>query len=297
MGKPTIVVLEAGGIVDMSQWYANAKAVVMAWYPGMLGGIALGRLLFGDANFSGKLPVTWDTNVSHWPTFANSSGSTTMEYWVGYQYFDHNGTTLTPSQGSFPFGYGLSYTTFSYENLQVPCSTVKPDGEVAVTVDVYNQSAVAGTETVFLFVQYPGSVGHQPGRPELQGAEGLLSRFAGRQGEHGRGEAHHDSAAREGPEVLGHHPEQMGHRARSGEGRSSRRTPTRRRPCARTARAWVAGSPTRSWWLNNQTGPNERTITRSQHPFTRTSARRSSRASSPLRGWDGARQRRRPVRR
>ena len=80
-----------------------------------------------------------------------------MEYWVGYQYFDHNGTTLTPSQGSFPFGYGLSYTTFSYQNLQVPCSTVKPDGEVDVTVDVYNQSAVAGTETVFLFVQYPGS--------------------------------------------------------------------------------------------------------------------------------------------
>jgi beta-glucosidase len=157
MGKPTIVVLEAGGIVDISQWYANAKAVVMAWYPGMLGGAALGRLLFGDANFSGKLPVTWDTNVSHWPTFANSNGSTTMEYWVGYQYFDHNGTALTPAQGSFPFGYGLSYTTFSYQNLQVPCTTVKQDGEVDVTVDVFNQSPVAGTETVFLFVQYPGS--------------------------------------------------------------------------------------------------------------------------------------------
>ncbi len=100
----------------------------MAWYPGMQGGTALGRLLFGDVNFSGKLPVTWDTTVSDWPTFAgdsNSSAETKMEYWVGYQYFDHNGTTLTPSQGSFPFGYGLSYTTFSYQNLQVPCSTVR----------------------------------------------------------------------------------------------------------------------------------------------------------------------------
>jgi beta-glucosidase len=80
-----------------------------------------------------------------------------MGYFVGYQYFDTNGTALTPSGGSFPFGYGLSYTTFGYQNLQVPCSTVTPDGDVPITVDVFNQSAVAGTETVFLFVQYPAS--------------------------------------------------------------------------------------------------------------------------------------------
>jgi beta-glucosidase len=161
IGKPTIVVLEAGGIVDMSQWYSSVQAVVMAWYPGMEGGTALGRLLFGDVNFTGKLPVTWDTTVGHWPTFAGTPGGsstdTTMGYYVGYQYFDTNGTALTPSSGSFPFGYGLSYTTFNYQNLQVPCSTVKPDGEVDVTVDVYNQSPVAGVETVFLFVQFPGS--------------------------------------------------------------------------------------------------------------------------------------------
>jgi len=156
-GKPMVVVLEAGGIIDMSSWYSKVPAVVMAWYPGMVGGTALARLLFGDANFSGKLPVTWDTTLSHWPEFADPSGGTQMEYWVGYQYFDHKGTTLNPQQGSFPFGYGLSYTTFSYENLQVSCSTVPPDGVVPVQVEVHNQSAVAGTETVFLFVQYPGS--------------------------------------------------------------------------------------------------------------------------------------------
>ncbi|HVV15707.1 MAG TPA: glycoside hydrolase family 3 N-terminal domain-containing protein [Polyangia bacterium] len=154
-GKPTIVVLEAGGIVDMSAWYGSVQSVVMAWYPGMVGGTALGRLLFGDVNFSGKLPVTWDTKVSDWPTFSNSDGSATMDYWVGYQHFDHAKIALNPAQGSFPFGYGLSYTTFGYENLQVPCTTVKPDGVVPVQVDVRNQSAVAGTETVFLFVQYP----------------------------------------------------------------------------------------------------------------------------------------------
>jgi beta-glucosidase len=156
-GKPVIVVLEAGGIIDMSAWYSMVQGVIMAWYPGMAGGTALGRLLFGDANFTGKLPVTWDTTVSHWPTFAGSNGTTTMDYWVGYQWFDHNATTLTPAQGSFPFGYGLSYTTYNYQNLQVPCSTVKPDGVVNIKVDVFNQSAVAGNETVFVFVQYPGS--------------------------------------------------------------------------------------------------------------------------------------------
>ncbi|HXJ22780.1 MAG TPA: glycoside hydrolase family 3 C-terminal domain-containing protein, partial [Polyangia bacterium] len=156
-GKPMVVVLEAGGIIDMSSWYSKVPAVVMAWYPGMVGGVALGRLLFGDANFSGKLPVTWDTTLSHWPEFADPSGSTAMGYWVGYQYFDHNGTTLSPKDGSFPFGYGLSYTTFSYENLEVPCSTVPSDGVVPVKVEVHNQSAVAGTETVFVFVQYPSS--------------------------------------------------------------------------------------------------------------------------------------------
>ncbi len=157
LGKPTVVVLEAGGIVDVTKWYSSVKAVVMAWYPGMVGGTALGKLLFGDVNFSGKLPVTWDTKLSDWPTFSNNDGSATMDYWVGYQHFDHAGIALNPSQGSFPFGYGLSYTTFSYENLQVPCSTVKPNGEVDVTIDVRNQSPVAGTETVFLFAQFPGS--------------------------------------------------------------------------------------------------------------------------------------------
>jgi beta-glucosidase len=156
LGKPMVVVLEGGAIIDMP-WFPSVPAVVMAWYPGMEGGTALGRLLFGDVNFSGKLPVTWDTTVSHWPVFVGGSNQTTMDYWLGYRYFDHQGTKLDPTMGSFPFGYGLSYTTFSYQNLQVPCSTVSPKGEVDVTVDVYNQGPVAGTETLFLFVQYPGT--------------------------------------------------------------------------------------------------------------------------------------------
>jgi beta-glucosidase len=157
LGKPFAVVLEGGSVIDMSAWYASAPAVVMAWYPGMVGGTALGRILFGDVVPSGKLPITWDANLAHWPTFASDSGTTTMDYYLGYRYFEKNGTALSPSSGSFPFGYGLSYTTFSYSNLQVPCATVAKDGVVNLTVDVTNTGTVAGSETILVFASYPGS--------------------------------------------------------------------------------------------------------------------------------------------
>ena len=157
LNKPFVVVLEGGSVIDMSAWYANAPAVIMAWYPGMVGGTALGRILFGDVPPSGKLPITWDANLTHWPTFAENSGTTTMDYFLGYRYFDKMGTALTPASGSFPFGYGLSYTTFSYHDLSVPCSTVAKDGVVNLQVSVTNTGSVAAPESVLVFVSYPGS--------------------------------------------------------------------------------------------------------------------------------------------
>src|SRR5262249_50679866 len=81
---------------------------------------------------------------------------TPHDYYVGYQYFDHN--AITPL---YPFGYGLSYTKFDYKNLQVPCSTVTPKGVVYVQADVTNSGTVAGDEVAFLFVSYPA----RPRRP------------------------------------------------------------------------------------------------------------------------------------
>ena len=142
----------------MRDWYDKVQAVIQAWYPGMAGGKALGRVLFGDVAPSGKLPITWSANLTHWPTFAESSGNTTMDYYLGYRYFDTNGTTLNPAMGSFPFGYGLSYTTFTYRNLQVPCATATKDANVELSVEVYNDNpTIAADETVFVFVQFPGS--------------------------------------------------------------------------------------------------------------------------------------------
>ena len=167
LGKPMVVVLEGGSVIDMP-WLSTVPAVVMAWYPGMKGGTALGQLLFGDANFSGKLSITWGTNLTQYPTF-NGGATTTMDYDIGYRRFDR--LNLTPL---FPLGHGLSYTTFQYGNLVVPCSTAKiptatASGSVIdVQLDVFNTGTVAGDEVVLLFVSYPSSTARRPIK-ELKG--------------------------------------------------------------------------------------------------------------------------------
>jgi beta-glucosidase len=159
-GKPVIVIVEGGSVIDTSQWLSSVQALIMAWYPGMSGGTAMGQLLFGKANFSGKLPITWATDG--WPTF-NSGTTTTMDYYLGYRYFENAGKTPT-----YPFGYGLSYTKFDYSNLVVPCSTVTKGGIVNVSVDVTNSGSVAGDEVVLLFVSYPSTTKKRSAK-ELKG--------------------------------------------------------------------------------------------------------------------------------
>jgi beta-glucosidase len=175
LGKKMVVVLEGGSVINMP-WLANVPAVVMAWYPGMAGGKALGRLLFGDANFGGKLPISWPSSESDEPPFASTSGTTQMDYYLGYRWFDHDptknllrahpgNTTETP----MGFGYGLSYTTFTYSNLQIGCTSAAEDGVIDVYVDVANNSAVAGDEVIFLFVSYPANGNIRRPVKELKG--------------------------------------------------------------------------------------------------------------------------------
>jgi beta-glucosidase len=168
-GKPMVVVLEGGGVIDTAPWDAMVPAVVMAWFPGQAGGAAIGQLLFGTNkatdNFSGKLPVTWAT--TGWPTF-NSGTTTVMSYFLGYRWFDK----MAPTAPKYFFGHGLSYTTFSYSNLQVPCSTVTQQSSVPISVDVYNTGTVySGQETVFVFVSYDAAAtaGTQRSIKELKG--------------------------------------------------------------------------------------------------------------------------------
>jgi beta-glucosidase len=150
-GKPMVVVLEGGSVIDMP-WLDRVPAVVMAWYGGMRVGEALGTLLWGQANFAGKLPLTWG-RFSDYPPFKAEKGSATnADYFLGYRYFDKFG--ITPV---FPFGHGLSYTTFAYSNLQLGCSSMSEGAVLPVYVDVKNTGNVAGDEIVMLFASFPNS--------------------------------------------------------------------------------------------------------------------------------------------
>ena len=153
--KPMVVVLEGGSVIDMP-WLADVPAVVMAWYPGMDGGHALGDLLMGNVSFSGKLPITWPKQWNDEPVF-NAGTTTPMDYYLGYRHFDHE--AIEPL---YPFGHGLSYTTFEYKYLQIPCADVSKGGVVDVTVDITNKGAVKGDEVAFLFVGYPATKARRP---------------------------------------------------------------------------------------------------------------------------------------
>jgi beta-glucosidase len=166
--KPMVVVNESGAPIDMP-WLDQVPAFVQAWYPGARGGVALGRLLFGDANFSGKLPVSWPKSEDDLPPFnqgGTSGGTTTMDYYLGYRYFDLKKDTIKPL---FFFGAGLSYTTWNYAALNVPCSTVTKHGVVDVSFQLTNTGSVPGNEVAFLFVSFPSTQAPRRSIKELKG--------------------------------------------------------------------------------------------------------------------------------
>jgi beta-glucosidase len=169
-GKPVIVVLEGSGPIDMP-WLSSVQGVIMAWYPGMVGGRALGKLLFGDANFSGKLPITWAA-VGDYGTFKGAGTDTQMDFYLGYRRFDQNNIPLDPTTGKYPFGYGLKYgTDLRYTGIHVPCSDIGQTGAIDIQVDVYNMGTKDADETVFLFVSPPATApaGIHRAKKELKG--------------------------------------------------------------------------------------------------------------------------------
>ncbi|MET0554934.1 MAG: glycoside hydrolase family 3 C-terminal domain-containing protein [Vicinamibacteria bacterium] len=152
-----VVALVGGSVYTMEEWRHDVPAIVMAWYFGMEGGHALARVLFGDVDPSGRMPLTTPRDESQLPFFDEYAD--TIEYgpYHGYTLADRNGY-----EPAYPFGYGLGYTTYAYANLQVATPVVAPDGQVDVTVDVTNTGRRAGEEVVQLYVGFAGSQVERP---------------------------------------------------------------------------------------------------------------------------------------
>jgi beta-glucosidase len=147
----TIVVLVNGTPLAMRAWVDKVPAIVEAWYPGMEGGNAIANILFGEVNPSGKLPVTFPEKLEDNPTFGNYPGTEQQVHYqegifMGYRYYDQQ--KIAPL---FPFGHGLSYTTFAYSGLEVTPAESK-DGRFSVKLKIKNTGAVAGQEVVQLYI-------------------------------------------------------------------------------------------------------------------------------------------------
>jgi len=141
-GTPTVVVLIGGSAITMTPWLDRVGAVIDAWYPGEAGGLAIADVLFGDANPAGRLPVT----------FAMSEGQLPLVYdhkptGRGDDYVDLTGQPL------FPFGFGLSFTTFEYDSLAITPAEITPAGRATVRCRVTNVGSRAGDEVVQLYVR------------------------------------------------------------------------------------------------------------------------------------------------
>jgi beta-glucosidase len=165
-GKPVVLVLLNGRPLDISWAADHVPAILEAWYPGTEGGNAIADVLFGDVNPGGKLPVTWPRTTGQVPAYYNHNLTHAPEDDPGFtsRYADF----VTPPL--YPFGYGLSYTTFGFSNLQLDQKLIPVSGALHVTVDVENEGAVAGDEVVQLYIHQRAGSASRPVR-ELKGFE------------------------------------------------------------------------------------------------------------------------------
>ncbi|RKY60990.1 MAG: hypothetical protein DRP96_04435, partial [Candidatus Neomarinimicrobiota bacterium] len=155
----TIVVINAGGNVNMNPWINQTKALIYAWYPGENGNLALAEIIFGITNPSGKLPVSFETKWEDNPTYNSywdDDNDLKVEFtegiFLGYRYYDKS--TVKPR---FPFGYGLSYTTFEYSTPEAETTTIRPDETLKFSIDITNTGKIDGAEAVQVYVSDPVS--------------------------------------------------------------------------------------------------------------------------------------------
>ena len=140
-GVPTIAVLVHGRPLSITWMAEHIPAILDVWYPGQEGGTAVAEAIFGDINPGGKLTISWPRSVGQIPCFYNHKPSAKR----GYLFADHSPL--------FPFGYGLSYTTFAYENLRLSKATIKSNESTTLRVDITNTGSRPGDEIVQLYIR------------------------------------------------------------------------------------------------------------------------------------------------
>jgi len=165
-GKPVVLVLESGRPIDLSWASEHVSAILQAWYPGTEGGNAVADLLFGDVVPGGKLPVSWPRSAGQEPLYYNHNLTHEPEDQPNFtsRYWD------VASKPLYPFGYGLSYTSFSFKNLKLSSKSIQPDGSVDVSVDVTNTGKLAGDAVAQIYIHQRAGSASRPVR-QLKGFE------------------------------------------------------------------------------------------------------------------------------
>ena len=162
LGKPFVVTLFNGHPLTLANVAAKSPAILEAWYPGVQAGNAVADVLFGKVNPGGKLPVSLPVNVGQIPIYYNHEPTgrpcdVTSKYNSRYR-------DLQTCDPLYPFGYGLSYTTFSVSNLRLSSTTMDEDGSITAKADVTNTGNRAGDEVVQLYIHDPVASIEQPVR-------------------------------------------------------------------------------------------------------------------------------------
>ena len=152
LGKPEVLVLENGRPLTIGWAKEHVPAILEVWYPGEFGGQAVAETLFGENNPAGRLTVTFPRSTGQLPDFYNSDPSRV------YKYVDDNGEPL------FPFGFGLSYTTFSYDHLRIQPPNASSGADIEVSVDVTNTGSREGDEVAQLYMRENTSSVETPSR-------------------------------------------------------------------------------------------------------------------------------------
>lgn len=149
----SVVLLVGGSAIIMEEWKDVVPTIIMAWYSGMEGGTALANILFGKVNPSGKLPVSIPKDPADLPFFDRNADEIEYGYYHGYTLMDKE-----KCEPAFPFGFGLSYTTYTYKNLQA----ITTEDSIIASVNVSNLGSVAGEEIVQLYIGFENSAVDRP---------------------------------------------------------------------------------------------------------------------------------------